>query len=112
MAVVVRAYLSPTLVLLAFDWPQGKGRDDFLGFAIKRTPGFFNATGTTREPVSWLPTVVRAGGSLECIAMLRQSPQRIGIEHGWRFERRIKMWDQRGQIVRAEGLVRQLRSGR
>jgi phosphatidylserine/phosphatidylglycerophosphate/cardiolipin synthase-like enzyme len=62
MAVVVRAYLSPTLVLLAFDWPQGKDRDDFLGFAIKRTPGFFNATGTTREPVSWLPNRITFDG--------------------------------------------------
>jgi hypothetical protein len=37
-AVAARAYLSPTLVLLAFDWPSGAARDDFLGFAIERTP--------------------------------------------------------------------------
>ncbi|CAB3762283.1 phospholipase D-like domain-containing protein [Paraburkholderia solisilvae] len=62
MAVVVRAYLSPTLVLLAFDWPPGKGRNDFLGFAIKRTPGFSNATGTTREAASWLPNRITFDG--------------------------------------------------
>ena len=36
----VRAYLSPTLVFLAFDWEEGKNHDDFLGFAIRRTPGY------------------------------------------------------------------------
>ncbi len=35
-----RAYLSPTLVLLAFDWADGGQRSDFLGFQIERTPGF------------------------------------------------------------------------
>ena len=35
-----RAYLSPTLVLLAFDWLDGKSHPDFLGFAIRRAPGF------------------------------------------------------------------------
>ncbi|MDW3687202.1 phospholipase D-like domain-containing protein [Cupriavidus sp. CV2] len=55
MPVKVRGYLSPTLVLLAFDWPEGKDRDDFLGFAVKRTPGFWSAEGTTREAASWLP---------------------------------------------------------
>jgi len=35
-----RAYLSPTLVLLAFDWRDGKSHPDFLGFAIRRAPGF------------------------------------------------------------------------
>jgi phosphatidylserine/phosphatidylglycerophosphate/cardiolipin synthase-like enzyme len=47
--VAIRPYLSPSLVLLALDWPDGKDRDDFLGFAIKRTPGFDGA----KE--SWLP---------------------------------------------------------
>jgi phosphatidylserine/phosphatidylglycerophosphate/cardiolipin synthase-like enzyme len=44
-----RAYLSPTLVLLSFDWPAALGRSDFLGFAIKRRPGFGN------DAESWLP---------------------------------------------------------
>lgn len=43
MAVIVKAYTSPTLVLLAFDWPEGDGKSDFLGFTIERTPGFNGA---------------------------------------------------------------------
>ncbi|HET8824022.1 MAG TPA: hypothetical protein VFM77_02760, partial [Terriglobales bacterium] len=35
-----RAFLSPTLVLLAMDWADGAKFDDFLGFAILRAPGF------------------------------------------------------------------------
>ncbi len=38
--VVARAYTSPTLVLLAMDWPDGAKFDDFLGFSILRAPGF------------------------------------------------------------------------
>ncbi|WP_241289988.1 phospholipase D-like domain-containing protein [Burkholderia stabilis] len=55
MTVSVRSYLSPTLVLLAFDWADAQSRDDFLGFAIRRTPGFWSADGKTRAPNSWLP---------------------------------------------------------
>ncbi|MBV9490266.1 MAG: phospholipase, partial [Verrucomicrobia bacterium] len=33
-------YASPTLVLLAMDWPDGAQFADFLGFAILRSPGF------------------------------------------------------------------------
>ncbi|MBI3077667.1 MAG: phospholipase [Deltaproteobacteria bacterium] len=47
--VKVKAYLSPTLVLLALDWPDGQSRRDFLGFAIQREPGFLG------RPKSWLP---------------------------------------------------------
>lgn len=39
-AVVARAYTSPTLVLIAMDWPAGRERPDFLGFAIRRAPGY------------------------------------------------------------------------
>ena len=38
MTVSVRSYLSPPF-LLAFDWPDAASRSDFLGFAIRRTPG-------------------------------------------------------------------------
>lgn len=38
--VSARCYTSPTLVLIAMDWPGGAERDDFLGFAIRREPGF------------------------------------------------------------------------
>jgi hypothetical protein len=36
----VRAYTSPTLVLLAMNWADGADHNDFLGFAILRSPGF------------------------------------------------------------------------
>ena len=39
-SVVARAYTSPTLVLIAMDWPGGSERPDFLGFAIRRAPGY------------------------------------------------------------------------
>src|SRR5437016_11650775 len=36
----VKAYASPGCVFLAFDWPDGKKHSDFLGFAIRRKPGY------------------------------------------------------------------------
>lgn len=54
--VAVRPYLSPTLVLLAFDWQEGLGRSDFLGFAIQRSPGF------GRQKKSWLPNRIGFDG--------------------------------------------------
>jgi|SRR5882672_2651008 len=53
--VEVRAYLSPSLVLLAMDWPDGEARSDFLGFAIRRTPGFKNLQTGVVAPSDWLP---------------------------------------------------------
>ena len=64
MSVNVRSYLSPTLVLLAFDWPEGGMREDFLGFAIKRTPGFLAADGQAREASSWLPNRLTFKGAV------------------------------------------------
>jgi hypothetical protein len=49
MPVLVKSYTSPTLVLLAYDWPAADLRSDFRGFGIERTPGF---AGAER---SWLP---------------------------------------------------------
>lgn len=61
-AVAARAYMSPSLVLLAFDWPDGEGRQDFLGFAIRRTPGFKDlATGDVAAS-DWLPNRVGFNG--------------------------------------------------
>jgi phosphatidylserine/phosphatidylglycerophosphate/cardiolipin synthase-like enzyme len=60
--VKARAYLSPTLVLLAMDWADGEKQDDFLGFAIKRTPGFQDLRTLTFEPSSWLPNHLGFGG--------------------------------------------------
>lgn len=54
--VAIKPYLSPSLVLLALDWPEGKDRADFLGFAIRRTPGF----GRAKE--SWLPNRIGFDG--------------------------------------------------
>jgi phosphatidylserine/phosphatidylglycerophosphate/cardiolipin synthase-like enzyme len=56
MPVIVRPFTSPTLVLLAFDWPEGNDKRDFLGFAIERTPGFDGA------PSSWLPNRIGFNG--------------------------------------------------
>jgi phosphatidylserine/phosphatidylglycerophosphate/cardiolipin synthase-like enzyme len=56
MPVAVRSFTSPTLVLLAFDWPAGDQRNDFLGFAIERTPGFDGAA------QSWLPNRIGFNG--------------------------------------------------
>jgi phosphatidylserine/phosphatidylglycerophosphate/cardiolipin synthase-like enzyme len=56
MPVVVRPFTSPTLVLLAFDWPDGDGKTNFFGFAIERTPGFDGAA------ASWLPNRIGFNG--------------------------------------------------
>lgn len=47
--VQTRPYISSGMVLLAFDWSDGSSRNDFLGFAISRSPGF----GVNEK--SWLP---------------------------------------------------------
>ena len=57
-----RAYLSPTLVLLAFDWPDGEQRADFLGFAITRTPGFLDLTTGVLAASSLLPNRLSFNG--------------------------------------------------
>src|SRR5258708_24162303 len=56
MPVIVRSFTSPTLALLAFDWPDGDAKADFLGFAIERTPGFDGAA------KSWLPNRIGFDG--------------------------------------------------
>jgi phosphatidylserine/phosphatidylglycerophosphate/cardiolipin synthase-like enzyme len=56
MPVIVRPYVSPTLVLLAFDWTEGKQHDDFLGFTIERSPGY------NGEPKSPLPNRITFDG--------------------------------------------------
>ncbi|WP_202801513.1 hypothetical protein [Bradyrhizobium yuanmingense] len=56
--VIVRSYLSPTLVLLAMDWPDGADRKDFLGFAIRRTPPFRSGDAPVTidgKKWNWLP---------------------------------------------------------
>jgi hypothetical protein len=56
MPAIAKSYVSPTLVLLAYDWAPGSGRNDFLGFAIQRTPGFDGAVS------SWLPNRIGFNG--------------------------------------------------
>lgn len=53
--IIAKAYTSPSLVLLAMDWPDGEIRHDFLGFAICRTPGFLNNKTKKFADTSWLP---------------------------------------------------------
>jgi phosphatidylserine/phosphatidylglycerophosphate/cardiolipin synthase-like enzyme len=63
MALVqVRSYLSPTLVLLALDWPEGAQDNAFLGFAIKRTPGFRDPATLALAVSSWLPNRIAFNG--------------------------------------------------
>jgi len=64
--VVVRSYLSPTLVLLAMDWPDGANRQDFLGFSIRRSPGFRTDTNKVRidnKDWNWLPNRIGFDGA-------------------------------------------------
>lgn len=68
MAVKLRGYLSPTLVLLALDWDEGGTRADFLGFAIKRSPGFRSVDGKTQKDESWLPNRVTFDGPVSANA--------------------------------------------
>lgn len=53
--IIAKSYTSPSLVLLAMDWPDGETRQDFLGFAIRRTPGFLNNKSKKFSDTSWLP---------------------------------------------------------
>lgn len=61
-AVTAKAYRSPSLVLLAMDWPDGENRRDFLGFAVRRTPGFANLTTNTVAASDWLPNRLSFNG--------------------------------------------------
>ncbi len=60
--VQARAYLSPTLVLLALNWDEAEGDDQFLGFAIQRAPGFRDPQTGSVSPQSWLPNRIGFNG--------------------------------------------------
>jgi len=60
--VTAKAYCSPSLVLLAFDWPDGGSRQDFLGFAIRRTPGFQDLKTGVTAASDWLPNRLSFNG--------------------------------------------------
>ncbi|HYN07794.1 MAG TPA: phospholipase D-like domain-containing protein [Vicinamibacterales bacterium] len=60
--VIARAYRSPTLILLALDWPDGESRQDFLGFEVRRTPGFLDFNTGNVAASSFLPNRVSFTG--------------------------------------------------
>ncbi|GAC1304556.1 MAG: phospholipase D-like domain-containing protein [Vulcanimicrobiaceae bacterium] len=57
-----RAYPSPTLVLLAWDWPDGSARTDFVGFSIARSPGVAAVSGGPRPASSYLTNRITFDG--------------------------------------------------
>jgi phosphatidylserine/phosphatidylglycerophosphate/cardiolipin synthase-like enzyme len=58
--VTIKSYASPTCVLLAFDWPDGAQHADFLGFAIRRTPGFGNNQNFLVNKLDFIPIAPNA----------------------------------------------------
>ena len=53
--IIAKPYTSPSLVLLAMDWPDGETRQDFLGFAVRRTPGCLNNETEEFANSRWVP---------------------------------------------------------
>ncbi|MGJ7512468.1 phospholipase D-like domain-containing protein [Variovorax sp. GT1P44] len=98
MAIQLRSYLSPTLVLLAFDWKGGKTRPDFLGFAIKRVPGFRAFDGQSREPESWLPNRITFDGPVPAGQPDAPSDKAPIQKFMW-WDARIDEEDRNGQFV-------------
>jgi phosphatidylserine/phosphatidylglycerophosphate/cardiolipin synthase-like enzyme len=49
-----KAYASSHVILLAFNWEEGKNNENFIGFAIQRTPGFLKKGGgrEAKSPLS------------------------------------------------------------
>lgn len=104
-SIIMRSYASPALVLLAFDWPDADQHADFLGFSIRRTPGFYH------QAQSWLPNRRRfaapeAGKDYPSndapIQKFMWWDARIGPEHGDVKQIRYEAWPARG----APGQVR------
>lgn len=62
--VQARSYASPTLVLLALNWEDAVEYPDFLGFAIKRTPGFRDPKTRVTSAFSWLPNRITFAGAV------------------------------------------------
>jgi phosphatidylserine/phosphatidylglycerophosphate/cardiolipin synthase-like enzyme len=98
-SVIMRSYASPALVLLAFDWPDADQHADFLGFSIRRTPGFYH------HARSWLPNRRRFAAPEEGkdypsneapIQKFMWWDARIGPEHGDVKQIRYEAWPARG----------------
>ena len=92
--VTVKPYLSPTLVFLAMDWKDGFNQEDFLGFAIKRIPGFRKKSGGQYAPSDWLPNRIGFDGPNPNGADLPSDTN--PIQHFQWFDARIDTED-RGQ---------------
>ena len=97
--IIMRSYASPALVLLAFDWPDADQHADFLGFAIRRRPGFYG------QVQSWLPNRRRFAAPEEGkdypsnaapIQKFMWWDARIGPEHGDVQQIRYEAWPARG----------------
>ena len=56
-----KAYASSHVILLAFNWEEGKTNNAFIGFAIQRSPGMF-IKGGTQEKKSWLANRLNFAG--------------------------------------------------
>lgn len=54
-----KAYASSHIVLLAFNWEEGKTNAEFIGFAVKRTPGF------SGQSESWLRNLLSFEGPVK-----------------------------------------------
>ena len=97
--VTAKSYLSPTMVLLAMDWDEGANTQDFLGFAIKRTPGFSPGPGQPNAASNWLPNRIGfnganpGGGDMPS----NQNP----LQHFHWFDARINTAD-RGTVITYE----------
>ncbi len=52
----IKPYIGTKMILLAFNWEDGKNKANFLGFAIKRSPGF------NHQIESWLPNRISFDG--------------------------------------------------
>ena len=98
MSVVVRPYLSPTLVLLALDWARGETEPGFLGFAIKRSPGFFRPGDASRALESWLPNRITFDGAVP--AGKPDAPTRLApVQKFMWWDARIEPEDRKGHFV-------------
>ena len=65
MTVKVRGELVPNSGSACTRLGQGEARSDFLGFAIRRSPGYWSADLQAREKESWLPNRVTFDGPVQ-----------------------------------------------
>lgn len=80
MKAAIRVYASPTAVLLALDWEEDKNYPDFLGFAIRRSPGYAAGHREASFPVSSSTESTDENPGAGCIATTALS-ETIGAFH-------------------------------